>query len=254
MNLNLENKKVLITGSSKGIGKGIAESFLNEKSKVFLVSRKIKNLQKTCKSLSKKYYSQILYEKCDCCIIDDLKNLKSEVKKQWNNLDFLIINVGNGSGSNQTLPSLEEWNSSLNENLLSAFYTVKILFSLIRNGGSIVFISSIAGEEVIGAPTEYSVFKNAIFSLSKNLSYKNINKIRVNTISPGNILFKNGSWDLKIKNNSKKVSELINQKVPLKKFGKPSDIGNAVVFLCSERASFINGAVLRIDGGQTVKI
>ena len=80
------------------------------------------------------------------------------------------------------------------------------------------------------------------------------NKIRVNVISPGNIFFRGGTWDIKKKKNPTLVRKIIREKVPLQRFGKPEEVANLVTYICSEKASFINGAIIRIDGGQTVKI
>ena len=78
--------------------------------------------------------------------------------------------------------------------------------------------------------------------------------MRINVIAPGNIFFKDGTWDKKIKQNSKFVKKLIKETVPMNKFGDPTDISSASVFLCSSKAKFITGSVLVIDGGQTSAI
>ena len=108
--------------------------------------------------------------------------------------------------------------------------------------------------ESIGAPVDYSTAKTAIIALAKNLSKKLSNDVRVNVLSPGNIWFSGGSWDEKIKLDSESVNSLIKSTVPMNRFGTPDEVSDAAVFLCSERASFITGSVLVIDGGQTVGI
>ena len=116
-----------------------------------------------------------------------------------------------------------------------------------------LFISSIAGVEAIGAPINYSTAKSALIAFSKNLSKKLAGRVRVNTIAPGNINFPGSSWEEKIKADEKKVKEIINN-VPMKRFGTPKEIANSAVFLSSDKASFITGALLIIDGGQTVSV
>ena len=120
--------------------------------------------------------------------------------------------------------------------------------------GVILFISSIAGMEAFGAPTDYSTAKAAIIALAKNISRKVAPNIRVNVISPGNVYFEGGSWDEKIKHDKKRVDEMIKTTVPLNRFATPEDIANSAIFLCSDKASFITGATLVIDGGQTVGV
>ena len=84
----------------------------------------------------------------------------------------------------------------------------------------------------------------------KNLSKKLAPKVRVNSIAPGNIYFKGGTWDRKLEANSSHVKRMLENNVPLQRFGTPSEIANAAVFLCSSRASFITGEILVVDGGQ----
>ena len=119
---------------------------------------------------------------------------------------------------------------------------------------AITMISSIAGLEVIGAPTAYSIAKNGIIALNKNLAKKMGPDVRVNVVSPGNIMFDGSVWQKKVKENPLMVKDLIENNVALKRFAKPEEIADAVVFLSSERASFITGSSLIVDGGQTVGI
>ena len=109
--------------------------------------------------------------------------------------------------------------------------------------------------EVIGAPIEYSVSKTAIFSLAKNLSVKLADKkVRVNVVTPGNVFFSGGEWERKYQEDPDKINNLINETVPLKRFGTPEDIANVVLFLASEKASFMTGSNIVVDGGQTIGI
>jgi len=114
----------------------------------------------------------------------------------------------------------------------------------------LLFISSIAGLEAIGAPTDYSVAKSAIVALTKQLARKLAPRVRINCIAPGNVWFQGGSWDEKLQADPERVKALIENTVPMKRFGTPQEIADVAVFLCSSRASFITGAV--VDGGQTV--
>jgi len=123
---------------------------------------------------------------------------------------------------------------------------------LIKSSGNIVLTGSIAGIEEIGAPIPYSVSKAALTMYAKGLSKKLAeHHIRVNSIAPGNIIFKGGNWDKKNQNDPEGIQKMLKGKVPLKKFGTPEDIGNMVTFLLSERSGFITGSCVVIDGGQT---
>ena len=253
MDLNLNSKRVLITGSSRGIGYSIAKSFLNEGANVILVARGEKELASAHEKLSKLYNKdKINFFVADCTNETSIKTLYKFTLKTLLGIDILINNIGDGRGSQSTFPSNKEWSYSLEKNFNSALLTCEIFIEeLKKSSGNIVFISSIAGMEVIGAPIEYSVSKTAIFSLAKNLSVKLADKVRVNVVTPGNVFFSGGEWERKLKENPHKIKKLINTVVPMKRFGTPDEIANAVIFLSSEKASFITGSNIVVDGGQT---
>ncbi len=255
MELGLKDKRVLVTGSSKGIGYAIAERFLVESSKVYITSRsKLNLLQSSKKITALGLENNAIFVRTDFRKSSSVNNLKKILMKNDKGLDILVVNIGDGSGSKKELFEEKFWNQSWDVNFNTAINAVqKFLPLLNKSKGTILFISSIAGKESIGAPIAYATAKSAISTFSKNLSRAN-NNIRVNTIAPGNIYFKGGSWDKKIKKNKKQILNNINKTVPAKRFGKPSEIASAAIFLCSDEAKFINGSTLVIDGGQTVSI
>ena len=117
---------------------------------------------------------------------------------------------------------------------------------------SIVCISSIAGVECTGAPVTYSVAKSAINSYVKNISkYLAKSGTRINAVAPGNIIFDDSIWKKKISENSNDVEDMLKREVAMGRFGTPEEISNLVVFLCSEKSSFITGSTFVADGGQT---
>ena len=253
MILNIENKRVLITGGSRGIGLSIAEKFLMEGAKVQIVSRGSEKLYESESKLKKLYgKDNVLASKCDCTNKEELLDLRNNLKNDWNNLDILICNLGNGESAVDPLPNNDEWEETWKNNFESALHTTRTFLPLLKKSkGVILFISSIAGIEAFGAPTDYSTSKLAVIGLAKNLSRKLAPDIRVNVIAPGNIYFEGGSWEKKMKNDKKNVENMINTQVPMKRFGKPEEVADAAVFLCSNKAKFITGTTLVIDGGQT---
>ena len=256
MNLNLNNKKVLITGASRGIGLSIAEEFLKEKAKVCIVSRGSDQLFFNEEKLQGIYGEKNVFaSRCDCTNTKSLDNLSNTIHESWNRLDIIVINVGDGHSAPDAIPNNDDWKKNWNNNFESALKTARIFIPMLEeSNGVILFISSIAGMEAIGAPTDYSTAKAAIIALAKNMSRKVAPKIRVNVISPGNVYFKGGSWDKKIKQDKKRVDEMIKTNVPMNRFATPTDIASSAVFLCSDKASFITGTTLVIDGGQTVGV
>ncbi|MDB2665435.1 SDR family oxidoreductase [Gammaproteobacteria bacterium] len=257
MHLSLDNKKVLITGSSRGIGLAIAEVFLQEGAKTCLVSRGSNDLYENEKRLQDKYGTQNVFAlKCDCTNIESLNNLKCQVKDKWKELDIVIVNVGDGRSDLAALPDDQQWQKTWNDNFESSLQTARAFLPMLqKSNGTLLFISSIAGMEAFGAPTAYSTAKSAIIALAKNMARKLASEnVRVNVIAPGNVYFEGGAWDEKMKENKKSIDQIIESTVPMKRFAKPKEIADAAVFLCSDRASFITGATLVVDGGQTVGV
>lgn len=256
MNLGLLGKKVLITGASQGIGASMALKFLQEGADVFIISRGSKNLYKTEKNLRSKFgKNRIFASKCDCGSISELNYLKKKINKKMKKIDIVIANVGDGRSVPDILPKQQQWDKIWKKNFSTALNTARVFLpNLTKNKGSILFISSIAGLESIGAPVDYSTAKTALISLAKNLSKKLKEKVRVNVIAPGNIYFSGGSWEKKMKKNSAQIKNYIQKVVPMNRFGKPEEVADAALFISSERAKFITGNVLTIDGGQTSKI
>jgi len=256
MNLNLDNKKVLITGASTGIGLAVAESFLQEGVKTCLVSRGSKALFENEKKLQDIYGLENSFAcKCDCTNIESLNSLKNRVKDKWGSLDIIIVNVGDGRSVPDALPDDEQWQKTWNSNFESALQTARTFLPMLeKSKGCLLFISSIAGLEAFGAPTDYSTAKTAIIALAKNMARKLAPDVRVNVIAPGNVYFEGGSWDEKIKQDKKRVDEIIKSTVPMNRFATPQEIADSALFLCSDRASFITGTALVIDGGQTVGV
>ena len=254
MNLELNNKKVLITGASKGIGFAIAKGFLQEKSKTCIVSRGSKSLSDSEQELKNEFGAKNIFAlKCDCTKVKSLEGLRDDLESKWSGLDIVVVNVGDGRSVSDSLPSDDDWKRSWDNNFESALHTARTFLPMLeKSKGVLLFISSIAGMEAFGAPTDYSTAKAAIIALSKNLARKSAPNIRVNVVAPGNVYFKGGAWDEKIKNNKEKIYNIIETSVPLKRFAAPEEVADAVVFLCSDRSKFITGATLVIDGGQSM--
>ena len=256
MDLQLLNKRVLITGASRGIGVAIAEEFLQEGSNTCIVSRGSDKLYETEKRLQALFDNKTVFaEKCDCTDPDSLEVLRKKIQEKWSGLDIVVANIGDGKGSSGPIPDNFEWKNSWEKNFESALFTARTFLPMLKESkGCLLFISSIAAIEVLGAPVEYATAKSAIIALAKNMSRKLGNELRVNVIAPGNILFPESSWDHKLKDNPKLVTKLVESNVPMNRFGSPKEVADAAVFICSERASFITGSVLVVDGGQTVGI
>jgi 3-oxoacyl-[acyl-carrier protein] reductase len=254
MDLKLTDSQVVVIGGTNGIGLSISKEFLLEGAYVHIISRNINNDLKI--ELEEKYPQKVFFYQSDAIIEESLLFTYSKILQNSNNkVDILISNVGNGNGVSDAVPEKEEWNQSWDTNFNTALNSTRVFFKKIsESNGSITFISSIAGIEYLGAPISYSTAKSALIAFAKALSFKLAPNVRVNVVAPGNIWIENGVWDRKVKSNPELVNKIINEKVPLNRFGFPNEVSDLVLFISSFRASFITGSCFVIDGGQTTTL
>ena len=252
MDLELHNKVVFVSGSSRGIGLAIAKNFLQEGAKVVITGRSVSSLQEAIGSLEKSS-EDILAVQGDMTEMNDIQEALEKTIMKFGRLDVVVANVGNGQAASVWALHEEDWQSMLTANLLGSMRLARqALPYLIQYQGNLIFISSIAGCEAIHAPMTYSVAKAALQSAMKNLArLVGPQGVRVNALAPGNILFPGGTWERKLAERRSFFEQYIHVEVPLQRFGTPEEIAHAVVFLASTRASFITGATLVVDGGQT---
>lgn len=258
MDLELRDKAYLVAGSSRGIGRGVAESLLEEGARVMVTGRGQAPLESTVKDFVDRYGKDRV--SAHAGDLTDPKIAASAVKAledQWGSLQGVVANIGSGAVKRGWEISSEEWDQSFDTNLWASVRVVEACVpALIKGkGGSVVFISSIAGLEEIGAPTSYSVAKAALHHYAKSLARQlGPQKIRVNSVAPGNVFFPGGSWERKQKDNPSGIEQFLSERVPLGRFGTPREIADLVAFLLSDRASFITGSCYVADGGQTVRV
>lgn len=256
MDLGLNDKRVLVTGASRGIGAAVAERFLEEGARALIVSRGSPQLFATESVLRDRFDdSRVAAETCDCTDPESLQLLRNRIDKEWAGLDVVVANIGDGRSVPDPLPDDEQWKRTWSNNFESALHTARTFLPMLRKSkGCLLFVSSITAMEAFGAPVDYSTAKTAVAALAKNMARKLAQEVRINVLAPGNVLFSDGSWDEKIKQDPERVKGIIKSTVPMNRFGTPGEMADAAVFLCSERAKFITGAVLVVDGGQTVGV
>lgn len=242
MELNLTGKKVLVTGSSKGIGLGIAKAFFSEGAEVLCNGR----------GEGPKELGKATFVKADVTTSDGVTKLTSAIDSVFQGqLDVLICNVGSGSSVPPGKETFEDWKKSFEINFFATTRVIEGLRSKLSSQGNIICISSICGQEQLGAPLTYSAAKAALNSYVVGLS-KVLGKSgqRINAIAPGNILFEGSVWEKKMKENSGMVNSMLEKEVALGKLGNVEDVAQAALFLSSDRARFITGAIVVVDGGQ----
>jgi len=248
MQLNLNGKIALVTGSSKGIGKAIATKLHSEGCKLVLNARNIEQL-----NLAKADLSGAIAVAGDVTQIEEARRIVSEVVNAFGSLDILVCNVGSGSSVPPGNETYDEWQRVFALNLWSTTNIVESAKeALIASKGVIVCISSICGIEVVpNAPVTYSAAKAALHAYVKGTS-RPLGKqgVRINAIAPGNILFDNSVWSQKLAENEKAVCDILKNDVSLGTLGEPSDVANLVAFLVSSQSKFASGGIWTLDGGQ----
>ena len=249
MELGLSGKNILITGSSRGIGFGLAQAFLDEGANVMI------NARNDIDSLSFKLQNkdQLFIVQADVSTSDGVRTIAKKVSDVFHNkLDVIVCNVGSGKSVPPGSEHSEDWKKSFEINFFSTTNTIEGLRNLVTpKTGSILCISSICGLEALGAPLTYSAAKAALNSYVVGLS-RVVGKdgIRVNAIAPGNILFKGSTWEQKLKENEKLVLDMLEREVALRTLGGVEDVSSMGLFLSSEKAKFVTGTIVVVDGGQ----
>ena len=262
MDLHLNNQVAFIAGSSRGIGRAIAVALLNEGARIVLTGRDEASLRATQTELTTPdTQHRILAVRGDFTHAETIARALERTIQHFGRLDHLIANLGTGSGKPGWDQTEEEWQRLFELNFFaSARLTQAALPHLLNNDantptatrGSILYISSIVAVEATPAPLPYSAAKAALTNYAKNLARQlGPQRVRVNTIAPGNIFFPGGSWERHLANRREAVESMLKTEVPLQRFGTPEEIASLTTYLCSPHAAFATGSCYVMDGGQT---
>lgn len=231
------NKVVLVTGASKGIGRQIAIDFAKEKAIV------IANYNKSSTEAQELLKYNIDIYKADVSNEDEVKNMIDYIISKYKKIDIIVNNAGIANDCLIEDKNKESFMKVLEVNLIGVFLVSKYAYKYIANNGSIINISSTnAIDTNYIYSLDYDASKAGVISLSANLSLLS-SKVRVNTICPGWIdTDMNKNLDIEYKN------EEIN-KIMLNRFGTCKEVSNVCLFLASSKASYVNNAIIRVDGG-----
>lgn len=255
MDLQLKGKKVVITASTDGIGYATARQFLKEGADVLINGRNVHKAGYKKELLEKEFgKNRVFLYVGDTAIEESIVKLHKYAGNIFKHIDCIVANVGSGRPISEDRLDMDEWKKCFDINLFSAVKLIQMFDDLwdINLGGSIVTVSSLAAYNRIPAPYAYAAAKQGISVFSKYLSDDYAErKIRVNSVIPGNVYYKGGRWGELLKRDDAGVKEYIEHSVPLRRFATPDEIANTIVFLASSCASFITGATLLVDGGQS---
>jgi len=240
---DLNNKNIIVTGASGGIGNSIVEKLYEKGANILASGTKIEKLEKL-----KSKFDKINILKFDISQTDKIEEfIEDATTKLGGRLDCIVNNAGITQDNLAIRMSIDEWKKVLDVNLTSTFLLCKFsIKKMLKNkSGKIINITSVVGHTGNLGQSNYTASKAGIIAMSKSLvleySKKNIN---INCISPGFI--KTAMTD-KIDD---KFKEVIISKIPSGRLGEPKDIANAVLFLASDQSDYINGETLHVNGGM----
>ena len=243
----LESKVAIVTGGSRGIGKAICQTFAENGCDVaFTYNNSKESAESLAKDLKNIGINAKAY-KSDASSFDDATQLVEDVINDFGKIDILVNNAGIKKDNLLMRMNKEDFDSVINTNLSSVFNLTKasIRTFLKQRSGSIINISSVVGVKGNAGQSNYSASKAGIIGFSKSVALElGSRNIRSNVIAPGFI-----ETDM-TDSLSEDVINSWKESIPLKRGGKPSDVGNACVFLASDMSSYITGQVLHVDGGM----
>ena len=255
MDLGLKDRVAIVTGSSKGLGFASARALVLEGCRVVICARTPERLQEARRLLAEIAGGdeRVLAVVADVSRNDGAMVLVSRTVEVFGGVDVLINNVGTASGGTLLETTDEQWQEAVDHTLMPAVRMSRLVVPHMqhRGGGSIVMIASIYGREAGGRMT-YNAVKAAEISLAKSLAQQLAPmNIRVNSVSPGSILFEGGSWWKRRQDDPAGIAEFVKRELPFGRFGRPEEVGDVVAYLSSARASWISGTSVVVDGCQS---
>ena len=248
MELGLAGRVAIITGSSRGLGKATALSLAAEGVAVSICARGEQALN-AARAEIEAAGGRVVATTADVATAEGCSALFDATMNAFGKVDILVNNVG-GAGRDD---SDEVWLEAYERNVLTAVRMCRLVLPGMRERGfgSIVNVASIWGREA-GGSIQYNHAKAALISHAKNLALEvAADGIRVNSVCPGSIRFPGGTWDRRATEDPEGMARFVEQNIPAGRFGRAEEVADTITFLCSDRASWITGAAINIDGGQS---
>lgn len=247
MNLELQNKTVIVTGAAQGIGREIAAGFCREDANVVLLDLNEAKLKSTCEELASEG-GNVLGLKCDITEESDIINCIGKTCETFGTVDMVVNNAGIGIPAPIQEMTLESWEKVFKVNMTGVFLLSKYAFVVMmkQKSGVILNIGSFAGKRgtLYGDNTSYSASKAGVIGFSKALAIEGARYgIRVLSVCPGVV----DTEILQVHSPERRAA--MSSMIPINRLAKPQEIAQVVVFLCSARAGYITGEIVDVNGG-----
>lgn len=257
LTIDLSGKVALVTASSRGIGKGIATVLSMSGANVILVSRNLEKLRQVAVNIKKKSGKNVDFIKTDLTSLRDLRRLVNRVKRKFGGVDIFIFNTGGPRPGYFKELGMRDWENAVKLLLYPAVYlTHSFIENMITKGwGRVIYSTSIAIKEPVKGLVLSNVVRISMAGLVRSLAKEYAsNGITVNAIMPGYIETER-IRELAVERaresdeNVEKIIKDMSKDIPIGRMGKPEEIGYLTAFLSSDYATYINGAIIPVDGG-----
>lgn len=262
MNLGLKNKVAIVAASSKGLGRACAMSLASEGAKVTIFSRNQSKIQKTASEISNSTGTEVLPLCADVSVKKDIERVVKSTIDRFSGIDIVVNNAGGPPFGYFGDFDLSQWQQAVELNLFSTINMINFALPYMKNKnwGRIINITSISVKQPISGLILSNTVRSGVVGLAKTLSNELAPyNITVNNVCPGRILT---DRIIQLANNRaasrKKTYDAVikdmEKDIPLGRLGKPEELGDYVAFLASERASYITGTTLQVDGGAVKSV
>ena len=255
MNLQLSDKVAIVTGSSRGIGLAIAHALAAEGGRITMCARTEARLRQAASEVERAAGAagRVLAVTADVSTEAGAHQVVTRTVETFGGIDVVVNNVSMAGGGGLLDTSDTQWQEAVDQALVTTVRVTRLAVPHMqrRGGGSVIIIASIYGREAGGRMT-YNAVKAAQISLGKSLAQQLASSnIRVNTVSPGSIMFEGGSWWKRQQQDPDGIAEFVKRELPFGRFGTPEEVANVVAFLASPQASWISGTSVVVDGCQS---
>ena len=250
MEFSLEGKIALITGGSRGIGRATALGFARAGADIVIASRKLPDLEKVAGEIRESGRKSLAVS-AHIGRMEDINNLVAKVKDEFGRIDILV----NNAATNPTMASaleMEEcaWDASMNLNVKGLFFLSQAVARVMKEqgGGCIINVASAAGIRPAILPL-YSISKAAVIMATRVMALEWAKYgIRVNAVAPGLVRtrFSQALW------GDEQISQYLLNRIPMRRSAEPEEIVGAMIYLASDAAGFATGAIVSVDGGETI--
>jgi 3-oxoacyl-[acyl-carrier protein] reductase len=257
MDYGLKNKTVLVTASSKGIGKAIASAFVDEGANVVICSRNLSEIEKTANELKEKQKGKVLALQCNIDSPEQISETVRIAQEHFGTIDILVNNCGGPSAGFFEELKETQWDNAYNQVLLSAKRFIELVLPGMKDkkNGRIINITSISVHQPIENLILSNAFRAAVTGMSKTLSSQLARfNITVNNVAPGFTLTERivELAENRAKLAGKEINEILSEmtkEIPMGRMAEASEIAAGVLFFASQQAAYVTGNSLHIDGG-----